>query len=134
MAISIGSGSGFNTYEYMSGMANLSKESESANAVSSGIKNINSNTDKEEAINAIKEFESYFLEQFLSKVEEEFMDDDDSNSRLTNFFMEKVNKEMAEKLIETSGERLTQQLYEQMARNYNLNITDATETPKASES
>ncbi len=125
MAISIGSGNNLNSYEFTSQLAALNKDKESADAVSSRVKNVNSETSKEEAVKAIKEFESYFVEQFLKKVEDEFLDDESSTQKLTSYFMDNVNKELAEKLIETSGKRLTEQLYEQMCRNYNLNIKDA---------
>ncbi len=128
MAISIGSGNNLNSYEFTSKLAAITKDKESADAVSSRVKNLNAETDKEEAVKAIKEFESYFVEQFLKKVEDEFMDEDNSTQKLTSYFMDSVNKELAGKLIETSGKRLTEELYEQMCRNYNLNIKDAAQS------
>ena len=133
MAISIGSGNNLNSYEFTSQLAAISKEKESADAVSSRVKNLNSETDKEEAVKAIKEFESYFVEQFLKKVEEEFIDEDNSTQKLTSYFMDSVNKELAGKLIETTGQRLTETLYEQMCRNYNLNIKDAAQNVQSIE-
>ncbi|MCR5388793.1 MAG: hypothetical protein K6E56_06060 [Lachnospiraceae bacterium] len=133
MAISIGSGNNLNSYEFTSQLAAISKDKESADAVSSRVKNLNSETDKEEAVKAIKEFESYFVEQFLKKVEEEFIDEDNSTQKLTSYFMDSVNKELAGKLIETTGQRLTETLYEQMCRNYNLNIKDAAQNVQNTE-
>ena len=98
MAISIGSGNNLNSYEFTSKLAAITKDKESADAVSSRVKNLNAETDKEEAVKAIKEFESYFVEQFLKKVEDEFMDEDNSTQKLTSYFMDSVNKELAGKL------------------------------------
>ena len=70
---------------------------------------------------AIKDFESYFVEQILKNVKESLKDDENSsNAQLTDFFMEQVGEQLADQLVDQAGNRLTQTLYEQMCRNYNI--------------
>ena len=76
---------------------------------------------EEEMKQAIKDFESYFVEQILKNVQESLKDDEDSsNAQLTEFFMGQVGEQLADKIVDQSGNRLTQTLYEQMCRNYNI--------------
>lgn len=81
-------------------------------------------TTPEEAKEAIKEFEKYFVEQMLKQMEEEFKDDKATFSQLTNMFMDQVNEKLADQLVDQSGSRLTQTLFEQMCRNYNIPLAD----------
>ena len=70
---------------------------------------------------AIKDFESYFVEQILKNVQESLAgDEDSSNSQLTEYFMGQVNEQIADKITDQVGDRLTQTLYEQMCRNYGI--------------
>ena len=108
-------------YNYLTQTAQNANKSASAGAVNNKIGNINENSSEEEMKQAIKDFESYFVEQILKNVRESLKDDDDSsNAQLTDFFMEQVGQKIADQMVDQTGERLTQTLYEQMCRNYNI--------------
>ena len=109
------------TYGYLSQTLEHSKSAASADSVSGSISGINENSSEEEMKQAIKDFESYFVEQILKNVRESLKDDDDSsNAQLTDFFMEQVGQDIADQMVDQTGNRLTQTLYEQMCRNYNI--------------
>lgn len=107
-------------YNYLTQTAQNANKSASAGAVNNKIGNINENSSEEEMKQAIKDFESYFVEQILKNVRESLKDDDSSNAQLTDFFMEQVGQDIADQMVDQTGNRLTQTLYEQMCRNYNI--------------
>ena len=47
-------------------------------------------------------------------------DEDSSLATLTDFHMDSVIEEISDKVLDQSGMNLTQQLYEQMKRNYGI--------------
>lgn len=78
---------------------------------------------------AIKDFESYFVEQVLKNVKKSVMgDDESSNDQLTSFYMDSVTEKMADQIVDSVGNRMTQTLYEQMCRNYNIPVVSQTTT------
>ena len=116
-------------YNYLTQTAQNANKSASAGAVNNKIGNINENSSEEEMKQAIKDFESYFVEQILKNVRESLKDDDDSsNAQLTDFFMEQVGQDIADQMVDQTGNRLTQTLYEQMCRNYNIPMADEVST------
>lgn len=111
-----------NMLGYLSQTAKNANSSASAGAVNASIDNISEHSSEEEMKQAIKDFESYFVEQILKNVQESLKDDDNSsNAQLTEFFMGRVGEQLADKIVDQTGNRLTQTLYEQMCRNYNMN-------------
>lgn len=106
---------------YLTQTAKNADNSASAGAVNGSISSINENSSEEEMKQAIKDFESYFVEQILKNVQESLKDDDSSNAQMTEFFMGRVNEQIADKIVDQAGSRLTQTLYEQMCRNYHIN-------------
>lgn len=110
-----------NMYNYLTQTAQNANNSASAGVVNNKISSISENSSEEEMKQAIKDFESYFVEQILKNVQESLKDDEDSsNAQLTEFFMGQVGEQLADKIVDQSGNRLTQTLYEQMCRNYNI--------------
>lgn len=115
-------------YSYLTQTAENANSTASAGEVSSSIGGISANSDEEEMKQAIKDFESYFVEQILKNVQESLKSDEDSsNSQLTDYFMGTVSEQLADKIIDQTGNRLTQTLYEQMCRNYNLSSAQTEE-------
>lgn len=96
---------------------------------------LSSNSTEEEMLEVLKDFESYFLEQIIKKMKDTFSDEDDEKSmagQYTDTFMDYAIEEVADIMLEEVGGALTQQLFEQMKRNYN--IPTAPEMEKAAES
>ena len=108
-------------YNYLTQTARNANNSASAGAVNSAVNGINENSSEEEMKQAIKDFESYFVEQILKNVQESLKDDEDSsNAQLTEFFMGQVGEQLADQIVDQVGNRMTQTLYEQMCRNYKI--------------
>ena len=113
------------TYGYLSQTLEHSKSAASADSVSGSISGINENSSEEEMKQAIKDFESYFVEQILKNVQESLKSDEDSsNAQLTEFFMGQVGEKLADQIVDQVGNRMTQTLYEQMCRNYHIPQTE----------
>lgn len=108
-------------YSYLTQTASNANSSAAAGAVNNSIQGLDQNSSEEEMKQAIKDFESYFVEQILKNVKESLAgDEDSSNSQLTEYFMGQVNEQIADKITDQVGDRLTQTLYEQMCRNYGI--------------
>lgn len=117
------------TYGYLSQTLEHSKSVASADSVSGSISGINENSSEEEMKQAIKDFESYFVEQVLKNVKKSVMgDEESSNDQLTSFYMDSVTEKMADQIVDSVGNRMTQTLYEQMCRNYNIPVVSQTTT------
>ena len=110
-----------NMYNYLTQTAQNANNSASAGAVNKSISGINENSTEEEMKAAIKDFESYFVEQILKNVQESLKgDEDSSNSQLTEYFLGQVGEKVADQIVDKVGNRMTQTLYEQMCRNYHI--------------
>ena len=75
----------------------------------------------------LKDFESYFIEQMIKQMKETFTDDDKESSvasQYTDTFMDYAIEDIADMLLEEVGGNMTQQLFEQMKRNYNIPIAE----------
>ncbi len=100
----------------------------SATASTSGVSNtlsgVGESSTDEELYEACQEFEAYFIEQILDKMQEAVtMDDEDTSSTTTQFKDYATDGLMEEyaKMISDSGNLgLADKLYEQMKRNYNV--------------
>ena len=103
-----------------------------------GLKNtvngLSSESTEEELMSVLKDFESYFVEQMIKKMKETFTDDEEESSvasQYTDTFMDYAIEEVADQLVDEIGGNMTQQLFEQMKRNYN--IPTVAEVEKAAE-
>lgn len=114
---------------YLTQNAQSANASVTAGEVSGKIGSINENSTEAEMKQAIKDFESYFVEQILKNAWESLKTDGDSScSQMTDYFMGTVGEQLADKMVDQVGGRLTQTLYEQMCRNYSIPQASGTET------
>lgn len=111
----------------ISSLVGTSKNTVASNNVSSlqgSLKNISSESSDEELLQVCKDFESYFVEEILKEVKEamieEDKEEDSSLSTLTDYHMDGVIELVADELVDEVGTNFTQQLFEQMKRNYNI--------------
>lgn len=115
-------------YSYLTQTAENASGSASASALNSTISGISQDSSEEEMKQAIKDFESYFVEQILKNVQESLKSDEDSSySQMSEYFMGTVTEQLADKIVDQVGERITQTLYEQMCRNYSIPQASETE-------
>ena len=111
----------------ISSMVDLTSTTASANnatALTESLDSVSSSKTEEELLEVCKDFASYFIEEVLKEVKENVtMEDEDTDSTmqsLTDYHMDSVIEDIADQMIDQSGNSFTQQLYEQMKRNYNI--------------
>ena len=95
---------------------------------------LSSSSTEEELMEVLKDFESYFIEQMIKKMKDTFTDEDEESSmasQYTDTFMDYAIEEVADMMLEEVGGGMTQQLFEQMKRNYNIPTVDVTEAAEA---
>lgn len=111
----------------ISSMADITQSSAAANnavSVKNSISGVSADSTDEELLQVCKDFESYFVEEILKEVKEnmttEEEDQDSSLKTLTDFHMDSTIELLADQVVDQVGTNFTQQLYEQMKRNYGL--------------
>ena len=98
-------------------------------SLKNSVNGLSSNSTDEELMEVLQDFESYFLEQIIKKMKDTFTDEDEESSvasQYTDTFMDYAIEEVADILLEEVGGNMTQQLFEQMKRNYNIPTVDIT--------
>ncbi len=95
-----------------------------ADSVKNNINKVSSDTTSDELMEVCKDFVSYFVEEILKEIKENLTndeeDEDGSTAMLTDFHMESAIETISDAMMDQSGLNFTQQLYEQMKRNYNI--------------
>ena len=110
---------GQNTAANATNNANASK----TDSLKNSINGLSSNSTEEELKEVLKDFESYFIEQMIKQMKETFTSDDEESSvasQYTDTFMDYAIEDIADILLDEIGGNMTQQLFEQMKRNYNI--------------
>ena len=105
-------------------MSSYNTSASNAASLKNSINGVSSDTTEEELLQVCKDFASYFVEEILKEVKEnltlEDEDEDPTLKTLTDFHMDSTIEVLADEVVDQIGESFTQQLYEQMKRNYNL--------------
>ena len=94
-----------------------------ADSLQNSATGLSSSSTEEELMDVLKDFESYFFEQIIKEMKETFTNDEEESSvasQYTDTFMDYAIEEVADILVEEVGGNMTQQLFEQMKRNYGL--------------
>ena len=112
----------------MSAMLNQTTADTAASSKADGLTNsvngLSSNSTDEELMGVLKDFESYFVEQMIKKMKDTFTNKEEEESSMasqyTDTFMDYAIEEVADKMLDEVGGSLTQQLFEQMKRNYQI--------------
>ena len=105
-----------------------------AQGLSSKAQGLSSESTEEELKEVLKDFESYFLEQMIKKMKDTFTDEDEEQSmagQYTDTFMDYAIEDIADILLDEVGGSMTQQLFEQMKRNYNIPTVEEKENVAA---
>ncbi len=116
---------GLNAMLNQTGTANAANNANSAkaNSLKNSVNGLSSNSTEEELKEVLEDFESYFFEQIIKQMKETFTEDDEESSmasQYTDTFMDYAIEEVADQLLDEVGGTMTQQLFEQMKRNYNI--------------
>lgn len=94
-----------------------------ADGLTNSVNGLSSSSTEEELMEVLKDFESYFVEQMIKQMKETFTDEDEESSmasQYTDTFMDYAIQDMADIILDEAGGSMTQQLFEQMKRNYNI--------------
>ena len=105
-------------------------QSAKTDSLKNSVNGLSSNSTDEELMEVLKDFESYFIEQMIKQMKETFTSDDEESSmasQYTDTFMDYAIEDMADMLLEEVGGNMTQQLFEQMKRNYSIPTVEETE-------
>lgn len=82
----------------------------------------------EELLDACKQFEAYFLEQVFKGMQKTIPESEyssSSTSALVDYHKDNMIQELAKQSTETNSIGLAQTMYEQMKRNYQMDIKEA---------
>ena len=90
--------------------------------MSNSISNVGANSTDEELTEAVESFESYMLEQVIKQVKKSVKPEDEnsSTSQMTEFYMDSTIQSLASTMVKEYGGTLTQDLVNQMKRNYGI--------------
>ena len=124
MAISIGSGD-LNMTGYLTTQLENSRSATNSAQTLGKMEGLSKDSSVEELTEAVKSFESYFVEQVIKEVKETFTnfgedDEDAALSQQTDYFMDSTIQEMASLIVDRYGDTLTESLVEQMKLNYGI--------------
>lgn len=112
--------------------AENSSGSKQAASVSDSLSGLSSSSSKEDLTNAVKSFESYFVEQMLKQfkgsIESINEDEDDSASSYVDMYFDSAISDVADTIVDQYGDRLTDTFVEQMSRTYNISGTSDSAT------
>ena len=105
--------------------------SQKTDSLKNSVNNLSSSSTEEELKEVLKDFESYFIEQMIKKMKDTFTNEDEDSSSMSQYsdmFMDTAIEEIADIMLEEVGDSITQQLFEQMKRNYNIPTVNTTVT------
>ena len=124
--------SGITSMLSQTGATNATNQASTAksNSLKNSVNGLSSNSSDEELMDVLKDFESYFIEQMIKQMKETFTSDDEESSmasQYTDTFMDYAIEDIADMLLEEVGGNMTQQLFEQMKRNYNIPTVEEVE-------
>lgn len=124
--------SGITSMLNQTGATNATNQASTAktDSLKNSVNGLSSNSTDEELMEVLKDFESYFIEQMIKQMKETFTDEDEESSmasQYTDTFMDYAIEDIADMLLEEVGGNMTQQLFEQMKRNYNIPTVEEVE-------
>lgn len=118
-------------FSYINTLTSTAKTTVETNRAQKSVSGLSAESTKEDLEKAAKSFEAYFVEQVLKEVKETFTpeeDDSDSTvSQMKDFYMDSTIQNLAETLVDEFGGTFTDQMVEQMARNYGIDISEKNE-------
>ena len=88
---------------------------------------------REELTEAAKSFEAYFVEQVIKEVKDSvdiFGDMDSTTGMTADFYLDSTIQTLARQLVDEYGDSFTEDLVDQMARNYGVPAEGAAEVTR----
>ena len=114
----------------------LQRSQQSSTKTKSAINGLSDQPTEEELTEAVKSFESYFVEQMLKEMKKsvDAINDDDEDpfvSSTVDYFMDSTIQTIAEQMVNDYGSTLTDSMVAQLKRNYNIPESTETNTTQA---
>lgn len=91
-----------------------------ATGIQNTLKNLGPNATDEELMDACKSFESYLVEQVLSKVKDSIVPKEEDENEYMKMFGDKLYESYASMIADSGQLGLAQKLYESMKRDYKI--------------
>ena len=117
-----------NSITSMLNQGTTTNTTQKTDSLKNSVGSLSSNSTEDELKAVLKDFESYFLEEVIKQVKETFSHEDEEESstisQYSDMFMDTAIEQIADVLLDEIGGGMTQQLYEQMKRNYNIPTVD----------
>lgn len=132
MSISINGGMDLDSFRLR---AQSSANTNNADRIANAAGNLSADSTDEELTEAVKSFESYFVEQILKQFQETKQifgadSEDSSISMMSDMYLDSTISDLAKQLVDQYGGNLTEQLVEHMKLSYGVTTQSA---PKAAE-
>ena len=112
--------------DYYSLQSENTKAAENAEKVTGKVGGISKDSSREEVKEAVRSFESYFLEQVIKQQKESvkaFSDDDDKDlyaSQIEDMYSDRAIQQIAESMVKQNFEGVTDKFTDQIMRNYGI--------------
>lgn len=116
--------------DYLTNQANSSK----TDALKDKLNTDYSKATDDELMEACKQFEAYFVEQVFKGMQKTIPESEfssSSTSTLVDYFKDNMIQELAAQSTETNSIGLAQTMYEQMKRNYQVDIKEAEQSAES---
>lgn len=114
---------------YLNTQASSAMSGSAADKIKNSVSGISKDSTDEELKEAVETFEAYFLEKVIKEVKESAKSinpdkEEDSNSQITDFYMDSTIQDLATTMVKEYGGTLTDDLVAQMKRNYGISSTE----------
>ncbi|SFO07900.1 flagellar protein FlgJ [Pseudobutyrivibrio sp. UC1225] len=100
-----------------------------AEATAKSVNGISKDSSKEEITNAVKDFETYMMEQVIKQVKKSFVneeeDEDTTMSQYKDLYLDQAITHIASQLVDQIGGSVTDDFVEQIMRNYGITGTSS---------
>ena len=112
--------------DYYSLQTENSKAAENAEKVTGKVGGLSKDSSREEVKEAVRSFESYFLEQVIKQQKESvkaFSDDEDKDlyaSQIEDMYTDRAIQQIAESMVKQNFEGVTDKFTDQIMRNYGI--------------
>ena len=101
-----------------------------ATNATNSVSKISSDSSREDIEDAVKDFETYMLEQVIKQMKESFVNEDEESniSMYKDLYMDTAISEIASQLVDQIGGDITDDFVEQIMRNYGITGTTSAQT------
>ena len=108
---------------------------QAADSTAKSISGISSDSSREEIEGAVKDFETFMMEQVIKEVKKSFVPEEEKNDNVSMYkdlYMDKAISEIASQLVDQIGGDVTDDFVDQIMRNYGItgtSVSAATSVP-----